>query len=334
MPRDKKPSVEVILDLAVEAYGKLLAELGGKLTMKDLRAIAKGADVFDIRAANIKVESDTLVQKIAKLRELLDEKHLADTAELTLKSRIELLLHERIDGMHRNELKLFIKKERTSTPVDRQLLRECIASVAGAGDKLLFAGLAVLVPDAEDFCDKHAVNAEDLLPEGDTGKKRKRASRESETSPQLLREHAAMLFEVVKKVSVTKKKIELTKAGGKRTVSVTMSNQTTEVTRRAYRGDVNVEPLLVQDTKDKLLVAKGRMYFKEFMKRLTENICGPDGPYEQLKKGLDRVHSKLPENVAAWILATSFSTSTLWYPLAAYLAVLLVRTGLDVVCEA
>lgn len=330
----KKPSAGVILKSAVECYGDLLDELGGKLTKKDLRGIARGGNVFAIPAANSNVESDSFAQKIAALREMLDRTHLAATDERALKNRIEKLLHERIDRMRREEVKQFIERERTSTPVDRELLRECVGSLVGAGDKLLFAGLALLVPDASDFCVKCAVNAEDALPEDNPGKNGNRVSQQSETSPQLLREHAAILFEVVKKVSVTQEQIELTKAGGNPTVSVTISNQTTEVTLRASQGEVNVEQLLVQDTKDKSLVALGKKYFKEFMKQLKKNICGPGGPYEQLKSGLDRVHSKLGENVALWILSTSLSTSTLWYPLAAYLAVLLVRTGLDVVCEA
>jgi len=66
--------------------------------------------------------------------------------------------------------------------------------------------------------------------------------------------------------------------------------------------------------------------------KFKDTICGKDGPYEQFTKGLVG-QAALPSSIASSILAAGFSVETVWYPLAVYLSLLLVKTGLKTYCE-
>ena len=80
----------------------------------------------------------------------------------------------------------------------------------------------------------------------------------------------------------------------------------------------------------------GKMLFGRFIqkfgRKLRETICGKDGPYEQFNKGLIG-QAALPTTIAGSILTVGFSAATFWYPLAMYLAILLIKTGLKTFCE-
>jgi len=73
-------------------------------------------------------------------------------------------------------------------------------------------------------------------------------------------------------------------------------------------------------------------FFNKFGRKLRETICGENGPYEQFNKGLVG-QATLPAVIAGAILKSGFSTETFWYPLAVYLAILLIKTGLKTYCE-
>ena len=73
-------------------------------------------------------------------------------------------------------------------------------------------------------------------------------------------------------------------------------------------------------------------FLQKFGRKLKETICGKDSPYEQFNKGL-LGQADLPKTIAASILAVGFSPATFWYPLAVYLGILLVKTGLKTYCE-
>lgn len=73
-------------------------------------------------------------------------------------------------------------------------------------------------------------------------------------------------------------------------------------------------------------------FIQKFGRKLRETICGQNGPYEQFNKGLIG-QAALPTTIAGSILTVGFSAATFWYPLAMYLAILLVKTGLKTFCE-
>jgi hypothetical protein len=73
----------------------------------------------------------------------------------------------------------------------------------------------------------------------------------------------------------------------------------------------------------------GKRLFVKFGAKFKSVICGPDGPYVQ-SNGLG---SALPTTIMGAILAAGFSAATFWYPLAVYLSLLLIKTGLKTYCE-
>ena len=54
--------------------------------------------------------------------------------------------------------------------------------------------------------------------------------------------------------------------------------------------------------------------------------------YVNIEKGL-LGQADLPVAIASSILTAGFSAATFWYPLAVYLALLLMKTGLKTYCE-
>lgn len=79
-------------------------------------------------------------------------------------------------------------------------------------------------------------------------------------------------------------------------------------------------------------VNPGRALFEKFKAKFKEVVCGKDGPYEKFQNGLVG-QAELPLAIAAAVLASGIGIATLWYPLAVYFALLLVKTGLKTYCE-
>jgi len=76
----------------------------------------------------------------------------------------------------------------------------------------------------------------------------------------------------------------------------------------------------------------GRDLLEKFGRKFKEVICGKDGPYEKFNNGLVG-QADLPITIASSILTAGLSTAAFWYPLAVYLGLLLVKTGLKTYCE-
>lgn len=76
----------------------------------------------------------------------------------------------------------------------------------------------------------------------------------------------------------------------------------------------------------------GKRLYDKFSSKFKETICGKDGPYEQFTKGLFG-QAQLPTTIATAILTVGFSAATFWYPLAVYITILLLKTGLKTYCE-
>jgi hypothetical protein len=76
----------------------------------------------------------------------------------------------------------------------------------------------------------------------------------------------------------------------------------------------------------------GKRLFVKFSSKFKDTICGKDGPYEQFTHGLVG-QAALPTTIASSVLTAGFSAETFWYPLAVYLSILLVKTGLKTYCE-
>jgi len=76
----------------------------------------------------------------------------------------------------------------------------------------------------------------------------------------------------------------------------------------------------------------GKRLFERFMIKFKETICGKDGPYEKLVKGL-LGQAEIPMAIVRSVLAAGLPTAEVWYPLAVYFSLLLVKGGLKTYCE-
>ena len=78
-------------------------------------------------------------------------------------------------------------------------------------------------------------------------------------------------------------------------------------------------------------VLPGKEFFERFKTQWKITICGKDGPYYKFKNGLVG-QAELPVTLAATVLVTGFGASAFWYPLAIYIALLMIKTGLATYC--
>lgn len=76
----------------------------------------------------------------------------------------------------------------------------------------------------------------------------------------------------------------------------------------------------------------GQRLMEKFGSKFKETICGKDGPYERLNKGL-LGQADLPATIVSTILTTGFSPATFWVPLAVYITLLITKAGLKTYCE-
>jgi hypothetical protein len=193
---------------------------------------------------------------------------------------------------------------RTSTFPKEQLIRSYLADLASASDRQLYAGFAVLAKDMEEYLTQVVVAADD--------------------ESKAIQETSATFREVVAEVESFKPK----------DLSALRQDSTlpTGFAKQARRGKASVDSLLDSAIDKPWTITLGQEFWHEFANRLKANICGPHGLYAAVKKGQE---SKVAAPVAliTAVLEGSHSYSTLWYPLAVYVGLLIVRTGLDVYCE-
>jgi hypothetical protein len=100
----------------------------------------------------------------------------------------------------------------------------------------------------------------------------------------------------------------------------------------AALGWPTVEPLGKRDIVREWTFKPGKRLFVKFGAKFKETICGKDGPYDQFNNGL-LGQAALPSTIASTILIAGFSPATFWYPLAVYMSILLLETGLKTYCE-
>jgi hypothetical protein len=78
----------------------------------------------------------------------------------------------------------------------------------------------------------------------------------------------------------------------------------------------------------------GQKLFEKFKEKFKDVICkGDDSIYMKMEKGL-LGQADLPVTIVSTILAAGISVSTFWIPIIVYFALLLIKTGLKVYCEA
>ncbi len=98
-------------------------------------------------------------------------------------------------------------------------------------------------------------------------------------------------------------------------------------------GTTSIERLADASIVHEWTLKPGKRLFTAFSEEFRDTLCGKRGLYEQLKEGKLGA-SELMSAAVLTIMATGFAIDALWLPLCAYLAVLLVRTGLHEFCGA
>ena len=111
-----------------------------------------------------------------------------------------------------------------------------------------------------------------------------------------------------------------------------LSQFPSDLAAKAAGGKPTVVPLGDVNLRHEWTVKVGKKLFLKFGEKFKSVICGKDGPYEQFEKGLLK-QATLPTTIVSAILTAGFSTATFWYPLAIYITLLLIKTGLKTYCE-
>ena len=106
----------------------------------------------------------------------------------------------------------------------------------------------------------------------------------------------------------------------------------TSLAEEAAHGAFDLSALKDPDIVHEWTVYPGRRLLERFGHEFKRTICGPNGPYEQFENGLVG-QAQLPASIAMSILAAGISVATLGYPLAVYIALLLIKTGLATYCR-
>lgn len=105
-----------------------------------------------------------------------------------------------------------------------------------------------------------------------------------------------------------------------------------QLASEAAMGSMTLKPLGDRNIVHEWTFKPGKRLFIKFSVKFRDTICGADGPYEKFENGLIG-QADLPKSIAATVLLAGFSAATFWYPLAIYLSILLVKTGLKTYCE-
>lgn len=145
------------------------------------------------------------------------------------------------------------------------------------------------------------------------------------------RDDAALFEEVITLVHTEERRIHGDKAFPNY-VGLPVDDLPAQLAFAAARGMPTVAPLGNRDIVHEWTLKPGKRLFIKFGTKFKETICGQDGPYEQFNNGL-LGQAALPRTITVTILAAGFSPATFWYPLAVYISILLVKTGLKTYCE-
>lgn len=168
----------------------------------------------------------------------------------------------------------------------------------------LYAGLAILTHDMHQYLARHNRNS---------------------------RSDAALFKEVVALVNAEDRLIYGDKAFPNY-VGLPIAGASPQLAIAAAHGHPTVMPLGDRGIVHEWTFKPGKRLFIKFGAKFKEAICGEDGPYEQFNNNL-LGQAALPSTIASAILLTGFSAATLWYPLAVYISILLIKTGLKTYCE-
>jgi hypothetical protein len=100
----------------------------------------------------------------------------------------------------------------------------------------------------------------------------------------------------------------------------------------AAKGSPTIKQLGHRDIVHEWTLKPGMRLFHKFALKFKKTVCGKNGPYEQFKKGLIG-KADMPQAIATAVISAGFSPATFWCPLAVYISILLIKTGLEMYCE-
>ncbi len=306
---------EFVNDLVTRyrALATCLAEKWGRESIEALRDLRDNASYFDIPAVPSLREIVNHVWRLAfsKLKEEVEGRRLSITARQGLENRLAQVISDLIDWHIELRRRQEIASVVTKLLPNDELIRWYLVQLVAADKRLLQAGLAVLAKDTDAYLS--------ILPASKT-----------DIEAEALRSSAQPFQEVIAEVKATDPR----SAPGSTFKDVEKDPALPSgVAKDADRkGRADVGPLLDKGIVKKATLSVGRKFLARFSKRLKSNICGPQGLYLALRKG-QLAQAAVPTTLATTVLTAGFSAATLWYPLAVYLSLLILRTGLDVYCQ-
>ena len=101
----------------------------------------------------------------------------------------------------------------------------------------------------------------------------------------------------------------------------------------AANGKAELSALTNPEIKHEWTYGPGRKFLEKFAQNFKDGICkGEKSIFHQSEKNL-LGQSELPQKIVLWILSSGISAATFWYPLAVYIALLILKAGLKTYCE-
>jgi len=302
MCSSKTDSENLILNQLEETYRELL-ENDSAYCIDVEKTLETGALflVFDIRG---RAKCERLEEYFSLFIDIVEKQNLSRPGRQELDNRFKKALKEKLEEQTRSKKSSKYAKDRQRMAYTDDKVRSLLADLAAADNKLLVNGLGILVKDTDQFLS----STEGM--DGQTG--------------------AEEFRKILEEVTISDKR-----SPADSTYQYLKADKTvpTGFAKAASTGSVDLSGLLNPKVMNKAATSTGRKFLKRFMRHFKKVLCeGSDSPYENFKHS--RVtQAALPTTIATTILTTGFSIDTFWYPLAVYLGLLTVRTGLETVCD-
>jgi beta-phosphoglucomutase-like phosphatase (HAD superfamily) len=303
--------VRVVLDEIVETYRQLLEVGMEQLNPEILDRVLNSSSLFDIPDEKNSSEDVHLRAGFCRIEEHVKKIGLQPDDQRELEERIREVLRDTIDRLKHEEEEQRMHQARIALLPEEKLIRSYLADLAAVNDSTLIAGLAILVKDTDKYL------AQKLA-----------SSSSSKEEHAMIGDQAKLFREVVDEV-----RAEDSKVAPDVSFAAVESDESlpSGIVAEASRGKADLNPLLEPEVAKPLTIGAGRRLFRRFKSKLRENICGPGGLHESIVKG-SIAQAAVPTTIATTVLTTGLSSDKFWIPLAVYLSLLIVKSGLDTYC--
>lgn len=306
MANNDQEAQQQILERLINEYFKILKALLNKDVI-ELDQLNQHGELFTIPDAEtlpIKLLWQYKLSSIqAKAERYLDENH-KNSFYTSLKKRTEDFISEQRRTAEETEQQMVWIKWRTENPlpVDKRFVNEIVGNIALDSNEKLLAGISIISKETH----RHL---------SDKIKKKKENNQHDD-------QHDDFAIKALEQF-VTKEEL----------VSIDQIGVKTDVIEKAINKEVDLEALLSADLVNEKTTNLGSQILERFKKHLKHNICKDEnGPYNLLVK-LQKNQSDILYALISTICSTALCNSYMFYPLAVYVGLVIVKSGLDTYCK-